>query len=198
MPHSRGLFSHGVGKTSPRRLLRRPLLLAALAALGMAVLPTTASAQEYLREYVHGLSVGLEAYVYGEPLLNMQRTFQSNTSVTVPDQIGDAPVNQFSHLPTPLAEARAANRVHANGDTISSVAWLQLTPSPIVLHVPASPGRFSDVPLYSPYEENFANIGEGASGQLPPGNYVIAGPGQLAGEEEVQGMKVIRSPYERV
>jgi DNA sulfur modification protein DndE len=161
-------------------------------------LPTAASAQEYLKEYVHGLSVGLEAYVYGEPLLNMQRTFQTNTSVTVPDQIGDAPVNQFSHLPTPLAEARAANRVHANGDTLTSVAWLQLTPSPIVLHVPASPGRFSNVPLYSPYEENFANVGEGASGQLPPGNYVIAGPGQLAGKAVVQGLTVIHSPYKRV
>ena len=194
MPDSHGPFGYGVGKSSRGRPLK-PLLLAALAALGMAALPTTASAQEYLKEYANGLSVGLQAYVYGEPLLNTQRIFQINTSVTVPDQSGDAPVNQFSHLPG-LA-LPGGTRV-ANADTLYSVAWLQLTPSPIVLHVPASPGRFSNVPLYTPYEENFANIGEGASGQLPPGNYVIAGPGQLAGEGEVQGMKVIHSPYERV
>ena len=197
MPRSRGPFGHGVGKGSLRGSLR-PLLIAALATLGMTALPTPASAQEYLREYVHGLSVGLAAYVYGEPLLNMQRRFQSNTSVTVPDQIGDAPVNQFSHLPELLALARGGVIVHANGDTLYSVAWLELTAGPIVLHVPASPGRFDNVPLYSPYEENLADIGEGASGQLPPGDYVIAGPGQLAGEEDVQGLKVIHSPYDRV
>ena len=49
----------------------------------------------------------------------------------------------------------------------------------------------------TPYTENFANIGEGASGMLAPGNYVIAGPKKFAGVEEVQGMKVIHSPYER-
>jgi hypothetical protein len=33
---------------------------------------------------VHARSIGLQAYVYGEPLLNTQRMFQTNTSVTVP------------------------------------------------------------------------------------------------------------------
>ena len=72
-----------------------------------------------------------------------------------------------------------------------------LKPQPIVVHVPSTPGRFNVVPLMTPYTENFANIGEGASGMLAPGNYVIAGPKKYAGVEEVDGMKVIHSPYER-
>ncbi len=171
-------------------------VLAAWAAAGAST-ATAAGSETYGEEYAHALSLGTLAYIYGEPLLNMQRLYQSNTSVTVPDQIGDAPVNQFSHFPA-LAETKEGEIVSPNADTLYSVAWLSLSHEPVVLHVPSSPGRFSDVPLYSPYEENFANIGEGASGQLPPGDYVIAGPRKLAGTEEVDGMKVIHSPYDRV
>lgn len=175
------------------------LAMALLCGLGLYAAATRAAAatETYAQEYNEGLSVGLDGYEYGEPLLNMQRLFQSNTSVTVPDQIGDAPVNQFSHFPA-LSETKEGEIVSPNADTLYSVAWLSLKSQPIVIHVPASPGRFSDVPFYSPYEENFANIGEGASGQLPPGNYVIAGPGRFSADEEVDGMKVIHSPYDRV
>ena len=71
------------------------------------------------------LSVGTQAYVYGEPLLDMQRVFQSTTSVTVPDHVGDAPVNQFSHF-TELANTKEGLVVAPNADTLYSIAWLQL------------------------------------------------------------------------
>lgn len=174
---------------------RAAAVLCTLAAC--AWLPAGAAAAGYTQEYNEGFSAGLNAYEYGEPLLNMQRLYESNTSVTVPDQIGDAPVNQFSHFPA-LAETKEGEIVSPNADTLYSVAWLSLRSQPIVIHVPTSPGRFSDVPFYSPYEENFANVGEGASGQLPPGDYVIAGPGRYSSQEEVDGMKVIHSPYDRV
>ena len=179
----------------PGRLIGLAATLGTL--LALAAMPAGAAAGGYAQEYTEGLVLGLQGYVYGEPLMNMQRLYQSNTSVTVADEIGDAPVNQFSHFPA-LSETKEGEIVAPNADTLYSVAWLQLKPQPIVLHVPASPGRFSDVPLYSPYEENFANVGEGASGQLPPGNYVIAGPTRLRGVEETEGMRVIHSPYDRV
>ncbi len=179
--------------------LRRAATALALACAASAVVAGGASAAqpEYNKEYEKGYEVGIQGYVYGEPLVNMQRLFQSNTSVTVPDGVGDAPINQFSHFPE-LATTKEGEIVSPNADTIYSSAWLNLAPQPIVLHVPASPGRFNVVPLYSPVEENFANIGEGASGMLPPGNYVIATGKRYEGVEEVKGMKVIHSPYSRV
>ncbi len=177
----------------------RGRMLVALAVLVCAVPAVTAAgayAAEYNTEYEHALSVGTQAYEYGQPLLDMQRVFQTLTSVTVPDNVGDAPVNQFSHF-TNLATTKEGVVVAPNADTLYSIAWLQLKPQPIVLHVPSSEGRFNVVPLMTPYTENFANIGEGASGMLPPGNYVIAGPNRFVGVEEVKGMKVIHSPYAR-
>jgi hypothetical protein len=156
-----------------------------------------ASAEEYNREYEQALSVGTQAYVYGEPLLDMQRVYQSTTSVTVADHIGDAPVNQFSHF-TELANTKEGLVVAPNADTLYSIAWLQLKPHPIVLHVPTSPGRFDVVPLMTPYTENFADIGEGASGMMAPGNYVIVVGKDYDGVEELDGMNVIHSPYDRV
>jgi hypothetical protein len=84
-----------------------------------------------------------------------------------------------------------------NVDTLYSSAWLDLSSQPIVLHVPPAT-RFSVVALLSPYTEDFANIGNGAAGLLAPGDYVIAGPTQLVGDEEAEGLKVIHSPYSRV
>ena len=184
--------------TGWRRFATVFALTCALAALAA----TSASAakpkpEEYNKEYEQALSVGTEAYVYGQPLMDMQRVYQDLTSVTVPDHVGDAPVNQFSHF-TDLANTKEGIVVAPNADTLYSIAWLQLSPQPIVLHIPASPGRFNVVPLMTPYTENFANIGEGASGMMAPGDYVIATGKKYEGVEEVQGMKVIHSPYERV
>ena len=146
---------------------RRLTAMFALAGAVLAFAASSASAEEYNKEYEHALSVGTQAYVYGQPLLDMQRVFQDNTSVTVPDHAGDAPVNQFSHF-TDLATTKEGVVVAPNADTLYSIAWLQLKPQPIVVHVPSSGGRFNVVPLMTPYTENFANIGEGASGCSRP------------------------------
>ena len=168
----------------------------ALTCFVSAVIAASAGAEEYKKEYEHALSVGTQAYVYGEPLLDMQRVYQTMTSVTLPDHIGDAPVNQLSHF-TELANTKEGLVVAPNADTLYSIAWLQLQAQPIVLHVPTSPGRFNVVPLITPYTESFADIGEGASGMMAPGNYVIAAGKQYGGVDKVEGMKVIHSPYER-
>jgi hypothetical protein len=176
---------------------RRIAVALALACAVASVTAAGASAEEYNKEYEHALSVGTQAYVYGQPLLDMQRVYQAQTSVTVPDHFGDAPVNQFSHF-SDLATTKEGVVVAPNADTLYSIAWLQLKPQPIVVHVPSSSGRFNVVPLMTPYTENFANIGEGASGLMAPGNYVIASGKKYEGVEEVDGMKVIHSPYDRV
>src|SRR5271157_4614527 len=84
---------------------RRLVVAFALACALSAVAVASASAEEYNKEYEQALSLGTQAYVYGQPLMDMQRVFQTTTSVTVPDNEGDAPVNQFSHF-TELANTK--------------------------------------------------------------------------------------------
>ena len=159
--------------------------------------PQEMASRSYVREFGPAYRAGLDAFVYSSPLVDMQAKFQSDTSVTVPNHKGYAPANQFSHVETIAGSGPGA--LAPDTETLYSQAWLELAnEGPIVVHVPATPGVFSVVPLYTPYEENFANIGEGASGLLAPGNYVIAGPGQLTGQQETQGMSIIHSPYNRV
>jgi len=183
------------GSLTSARLLRLVAALAALCATS-AVMAATASAEGFNEEFNKAYEAGVSGYVYGQPLLDLQRLYESNTSVTVPDSQGDAPVNQWSHF-TELATTKEGEIVSPNADTLYSYAWLELKPQPMVLDVPVA-GRFNVVPMMTPYTENFADIGEDASGLLAPGTYVIAGPGELAGKEEYRGLKVIHSPYDRV
>ena len=66
----------------------------------------------------------------------------------------------------------------------------------MIAHVPDTGGRLNVVPAMSPYEEDFANIGNGFSGGLAPGNYMLVGPHYEC--EDPIGITVIRSPYNRV
>lgn len=179
-----------------RRVLRAAPCLLLL--LGLALLwASTASAEgTYEQEYNRAVALGVRGYMYGQPLLDTNRIFKTSTSVTVPTDIGYAPVNQFSHFQH-LTTTKETVVVAPNADTLYAVAWLKLTPQPIVLHVPEA-NRFDVVEMISPWTENFANVGTEASGIYPPGNYLVVGPGTDEGQEEVDGLKLIHSPYDRV
>jgi len=183
----------------PRTRLRRArlsLATVALLALLLAAFAQTASAEEFEKERSEALATGIQGYEYGQPLLDMERLYKSITSTTVPGDYGNAPVNQFSHFKA-LAEEKEGCVVAPNADTLYSIAMLKLNSQPIVMHA-ASTDRFNVAELLSPYTENFALVGQDGSGFYPPGNYVIAGPEELVGQSETQGMTIIHSPYNRV
>ena len=167
----------------------------------MGVWASAAFAEEselFKTERLAAQALGVKAYIYGQPLLDSQRIYQTITGVTKPDTQGDAPVNQFSHLPN-LATTKQGCVVAPNADTLYSIAELKLKPQPIVIHFPkAEPERLNVVEMLSPYTENFATIGQEASGLIAPGDYLIAGPGKYSASEEVDGLKVIHSPYNQV
>ena len=129
--------------------------------------------------------------------MDMEHIYATQTSVTVADNAGDAPVNQWSHF-TALASTKEGLVVAPNADTLYSTAWLDLQPEPIVLHVPDTGSRFNVVPMLTPYEENIANIGNDFSGGLAPGNYLIEGPGDQFDRWTPPGLTVIHSPYDRL
>ena len=163
---------------------------AALCAALFLALPGVAHAQS---DYDQGYALGAEAYEYGVPLLDTDRIFRTNTSVSRSDGKGNAPVNRFSHA-RKLAGADARDVVAPNHDTLYSIAWLDLSRQPQVIHVPRM-HRFYAFELVSPWTENFRNISTITNGQ-DGGDFAIVGPdfdGKLP-----RGVRKIKSPYDRV
>ena len=118
--------------------------LSGLAVLAMA--PGTASASK--AQYEKAYRIGLEAYTYGLPLLETNKTFLTMTSINV-SKNGFGPVNQFNSvrkLNNPASKAVVA----PGSSTLSSVAWLDLTREPQVLHVPRVKNHFFVLGLIDP------------------------------------------------
>ncbi len=141
-------------------------LAALLAAAGTAA----ASPADYNRAY----SLGLEAYTYGLPLLETNKTFLTQTSINV-SKGGFGPVNQFNSV-RKLNNPKSKSVVAPGANALSSIAWLDLRREPQVLHVPLVKNHFFVLALLTPYTEDLMNLGSAHA--TAPGYYVICGPGQ--------------------
>jgi|GEM_PF-232093 len=129
----------------------------------------------FLRDdYEKAYDIGLQAYTYGLPLLIANKTFLSMTSVGN-SQGAYGPVNQFNHVRT-LNDADSKAVVAPGTSGLSSIAWLDLTDEPQVLHIPEVADHHYVLALLDPYTENIKNLG--SAHDTPPGDYVLCGPGQ--------------------
>ena len=125
-------------------------------------------------DYTRGYEIGLEAYTYGLPLLVTNTTFETMTSINVSNG-PYGPVNQFNNVRS-LNNAGSTAVVAPGSTGLSSIAWLDLSGEPQVLHVPDVQDHFYVLAFIDPYTTNIQNFG--SVQQTPPGDYVIAGPGQ--------------------
>ena len=144
--------------------------LAALGALLAMPRLATASQADYNKAY----SLGLQAYTYGLPLLDTNKTFLTQTSINVSSG-GFGPVNQFNSVRT-LNNPGSKSVVAPGSNGLSSIAWLDLRKAPQVLHVPRVADHFFVLALLTPYTEDLRNLG--STHDTAPGYYVICGPGQ--------------------
>ena len=119
-----------------RRLIM--CLFGVLAAIVLPVGAAAAASPPALTE-AQAQHVGTDAYVYGISLMEYLRQQKQNTSVTVPNKLGDAPVNQLGSDAT-LATPNNAAFVAPNLDTLYTFGHLNLTKGPLVLHVPRISG----------------------------------------------------------
>ena len=183
----------------PRRLMTG-VTLAALAALVLT--PTVASA-EPTSEYDTGLTLGAQAYQYGVPLLDAERIFKSSTGLTLCNHVtAHGPVNRFCSIRN-LTNASQKTVNAPNRDTPYSVAWLDLSKQPQVLHAPPIRNRFWEFELLDPWTNNFYNItsahvkmGAGSFNVTGGGNWAVVGPsfkGRLP-----HGVIRVSSRYDRV
>ena len=83
-----------------------------------------------------------------------------------------------------------------NRDTLLTLAWLDLSKGPLVLHVPDMAGRYYSVQFTNPATNtNFAYVGKHTTG-TGPGDFLITGPGWSGIVPE--GMGHIASPRRSV
>nr|WP_319376339.1 DUF1254 domain-containing protein [uncultured Methanoregula sp.] len=144
-------------------------------------------------DYKKGYEIGLEAYTYGLPLLTTDTTFETMTSVDVTEG-AFGPVNQFNNQRS-LNNPGNTAVVAPGSNGLSSIAWVDLSAEPQVLHVPEVKDHFFVLGFIDPFTTNILNLGT-ASGTLP-GDYVIAGPGQ--GTLPIpQGTRRINVDYNRI
>src|SRR5262249_35280524 len=104
------------------------------------------------------------------------------------------PINQFARVNRLLT---AADRFipRPNADTLYTIAWLDLSHQPIILHVPDTAGRYYLMPMLDAYSNEFASIGSRTTG-TGSGNFAIVGPFWCQPLPNVTG--VVRAPTNTV
>jgi hypothetical protein len=130
------------------------------------------------------------AYIWGFPLITMQRQFNFVTNPNV-HGLGRGPANILVCART-LVDASFTDVVSPNSDTLYSVTQFDLKKEPVVLVVPPiAADRYYTFEFLDAYTNDFAYIGTRATGSNG-GTYLIGGPnwnGQVP-----QGMTKVWSP----
>jgi hypothetical protein len=120
------------------------------------------------------LDIGIDAYVFGYPLVTMEMTrrVMTNTAVATDDH---APMGQFANMRGyPAASQRDVTA--PNADTLYSQAWLDLSRGPYVLSIPEMNGRYFMMPMLDAWTNVFQAPGKRTTGTGPQ-SYAITGPG---------------------
>jgi hypothetical protein len=116
---------------------------------------------------------GVQAYVYGCPLLMMGLTRAAGTATARPGEFA-APTNQFAVMTKyPGVDFRAVPRTGL--DTLLATARADLEQEPLVLSVPDTSDRYYVIALFDMWSNVFASIGKRTTG-TGAGHYLIAGP----------------------
>lgn len=180
-------------RKSTRPLRRTALAVTLVVAALAAGTGGTASASDSQSDYDRGYQLGLEAYKYGLPLLEFDKTHRLQTSVDVSNGHGYGPENQFNHV-RQFSTPEDRWVVTPNFDTLYSIAWLDLSDEPQVVHVPKVKDRYWGLHLLDPYTESFAT--PGSVEKSPAGDYAVVGPDD-ADLPLPKGVTRIKSKYNR-
>jgi hypothetical protein len=157
----------GEALKNPRGRAKRWILGSAAVLLVAAVL-----GRGYIQE-ARSWWNGLNAYVYGFPLVMMDLTREASTAVPTAGEF-TAPGNQFSVMTHyPDASFRAVARTGL--DTLFACAWADLDKEPLVLSVPDTGERYYVIALFDMWSNVFASIGKRTTG-TGAAHFLIAGP----------------------
>jgi hypothetical protein len=114
------------------------------------------------------------AYIWGFPLVTMERQFNFVTSPNIPPGIGRGPPNSIS-CATELVNASFTDVVTPNSDTLYCQSQFDLTKEPVVVVVPPVSDRYYSFEFLDAYTNDYAYFGQRATGGNG-GTYLMAGP----------------------
>ncbi|MDX1963162.1 MAG: DUF1254 domain-containing protein [Pirellulales bacterium] len=164
--------------------------LAALASMFMAESMSAKGADLAADE---ARQIGIEAYIYGYPLITTDLTRQVMTN-TVKPQGSHAPMGQFMRM-REYPTAKFRDITAPNADTLYSTAWIDLSQEPYILSLPDMGDRYFLMPMLSGWTDVFAVPGTRTTGNKAQ-VYAITGPswkGTLP-----PGVKELKSPTDSV
>jgi len=134
--------------------------------------------------------IGVDAVVYGLPIIIAELTKRVQTNVAAPEPNSHAPVNQIGNM-AEYPPASNHDVVRLNVDTLYSFAFLDLTAEPIILSVPNTNGRYYLMPLLDAWTNVFASPGKRTTG-TKAANFIITGPGWTG--DVPKGMTEYKAP----
>lgn len=126
-------------------------------------------------------------YIWGFPLVNMERQFNYATNANTPPGVGIGHANTIS-CAKELVDASFTLVVSPNSDTLYCIGNFNLKDEPIVLQVPSIKDRYFTFQFVDAYTNDFAYVGTRATGNNG-GTYLLAGP-QWIGDVPEGVMKI--------
>ncbi|MGF6756336.1 hypothetical protein P3T16_003743 [Paraburkholderia sp. GAS42] len=127
---------------------------------------------DWREEYAY--AIGIQAYVFGYPWVHGATIRYQWITQNINDDTAYMPVDHFWHAPR-LVTARWRDGGTPNNDTLYSLAWVDLSKEPLILHVPDTGERYYTIQLTGMDSDNFAYVGQRSTGNKA-GNYAIVGP----------------------
>lgn len=161
-----------------------PITLLAVCLLLANILPGWAK-----ETALDAVPTGVEAYIFGYPLVTMEFTRRVMTNVEKPEG-NRAPMGQFARA-RKYPDAAFRDVTAPNADTLYTTAWIDVGEEPWVLSLPEADGRYYLFPLLDGWTNVFEVPGKRTTGTGPQ-KYAITGPGWKGTLPE--GVKEYKSP----
>lgn len=132
---------------------------------------------------------GVEAYIYGYPLVTMEMTRRVMSNVEKPEGTR-APMGQFVRM-REYPSAAFRDVTAPNADTLYTTAWIDVGQEPWVLSLPDAQDRYYLFPMLDGWTDVFQVPGKRTTGTGPQ-KYAITGPGWKG--KLPAGVKQYKSP----
>jgi len=165
--------------------MKRALLSSALVAISLNI----AGFAQAKEDVFEALPAGVEAYIYGYPLVTMEMTRRVMSNVEKPEGTR-APMGQFVRM-REYPSAAFRDVTAPNADTLYTTAWIDVGKEPWVLSLPDAHGRFYLFPMLDGWTDVFQVPGKRTTGTGPQ-TYAITGPGWKG--KLPKGVKEYKSP----
>jgi hypothetical protein len=159
------------------------------AGLSAVTLLTTINTGQAKDDVFEALPAGIDAYIYGYPLVTMEMTRRVMTNVEKPEGTR-APMGQFVRM-RQYPDATFKDVTAPNADTLYTTAWIDVGSEPWVLTLPDAQDRYYLFPMLDGWTDVFQVPGKRTTGTGPQ-KYAITGPG-WKGKLPV-GVKQYKSP----